>query len=1219
MIISLKKHRIFIIISIFIIIVDSTFVALTYNQAQNNLHYEEQKNAINHFSAFDIAYKATEDNMLQIANIVAHTQSYRDLFSQGKAAVAIEGGGGGQEKSAEFRNALNDAIQPTWQQFVDKFHARQLHFHLGPGATSFLRVHKPLIFGDNLGSIRHTIVDSNRDKIALASFETGRAYSGIRGISPVSIVNSDGEIEHVGVVEAGASFSSVLNNLTDKSEVNAAIFLYTKHLKGIVWSDYFTKRVEKYPPINDLVLEETTSQVVTQLEKLSRKSTHRHSRVLNSKVNIQILELDNRQYLYMNRPLRDYIGNIDAAIPDAGKIVIWEDVTDLYAIFNHNFKVNIFYALFAFLLIEILLFFAIRFVKNQLNKTIEQQTVELTSRSSILEQLAQGVDLNKILESLALIVEHEIPHSLCCIQLLSKDGQHLLTGAAPSIPTFFKDKINGIEIGDKSGSCGIAAYKRHRVIVEDIQSHPYCKHYKKIALDAKLVSCWSEPIFDGNNQVLGVFSVYYNTKKIPLEQDIDLIESMTQLATIIIERKKADEELQLLSRIYDQTHDGIVITNKDGVIVDINPIFSEITGYQREDVMGKRPSILSSGQQSTEFYVQMWESLNKSGHWKGEVWNRKKNGEVYAEFLTISSIQNQLNITTHYVGSFTDITKSKEQQKSIEVMAHYDLLTQLPNRTLFIDRFNQAIAHSKRNNSLLAICFLDLDGFKPVNDMYGHDVGDKLLIQVSGRITASIREEDTVSRQGGDEFAILLGDLDSPFQGEEMLKRLNTSLALPYIINEELISISASIGVALYPHDSEDLGILLRHADQAMYKAKLLGKNRYQLFNREQDKEAIEKQILYQNVKKSLNNDEFALFYQPKVNMKTGEVYGVEALIRWIHPEKGVIPPLTFLPIIEGTDLEYSIGEWVILEALQQLDSWISQGIKIEVSVNISSNHIQSPNFYNYLNKALAKYPNIPSKLLQLEILESSALGDLKTISDIINTCKKALGVNFALDDFGTGYSSLTHLRNLSVDTIKIDQSFVRDMLDDPNDYSIIEGVIGLADAFNRKVIAEGVESVEHGIMLLVMGCYYAQGYSIAKPMPAGDFSDWLNNYKPNKEWMIYGNQNRTSKENKIKLLRMTTEYWLKNFNDKVNKSNFILSSLPILEYKKCHHGAWIQRAKQDKIFDTLWLNKLEVAHENMHKIANLVIDEYQENKETDLSMLYNAYQVLHVILDEYK
>ncbi len=667
----------------------------------------------------------------------------------------------------------------------------------------------------------------------------------------------------------------------------------------------------------------------------------------------------------------------------------------------------------------------------------------------------------------------------------------------------------------------------------------------------------------------------------------------------ITAQKSSAQQLQLASRVFSNTHDGIIITDAQHNIINVNPAFTAISGYSLQEIIGKNPKLLNSGKHGAEFYAAMWQEINENNYWQGEVWNRKKDGEIYAELLSISCLKDEQGKPVNYIGISSDITQSKQQQEKLNLMAHYDVLTGLPNRALFADRFIQAISHSKRNQKLLAICFLDLDNFKPVNDTFGHEAGDQLLIEVAKRISHCLRSEDTISRQGGDEFAILLNDIESYEQCEQTLARIHHSLSQAFLLNNESIYIGASTGVTLYPTDSEDIDTLLRHADQAMYQAKQLGRNRYLLFNSSQDKELINKHHQLHEIEEAFINNEFALYYQPKVNMLTGEVYGAEALIRWLHPEKGLIPPLDFLPLIDGSDLEIQVGDWVINQALAQMEYWCRQNIQLEVSVNISSRHLQSKNFIQDLDKALSKYPRINSQYLQLEILESSALGDLDTISQLIKICQNELGVNVALDDFGTGYSSLTHLRSLSANVIKIDQSFVRDMLDDPGDYAIIHGITGLASAFNNKMIAEGVETTEHGLMLLLLGCHYAQGYGIAKPMPAESLPSWLDNYQANTAWLNFANKTHSIKENKKKLFRLISEQWKNKFIKNILAAPEDTKDWPIILHSHCHCGHWIKRELQDQLFELETVMALETAHEAHHETALQIYELYQNNELT--------------------
>jgi len=669
------------------------------------------------------------------------------------------------------------------------------------------------------------------------------------------------------------------------------------------------------------------------------------------------------------------------------------------------------------------------------------------------------------------------------------------------------------------------------------------------------------------------------------------------LAVAIVERNKVKKKLQLSSRVFSDTQDSIIITDADRVIVDINSAFCKITGYHHEEVIGKNPRILNSGKQSPVFYQDMWKHISEKGYWQGELWNRKKDGEIYAELLSISSLKDSQGHITHYVGVSTNITSNKKQQEVLQHMIHYDALTLLPNRVLLADRFTQALAHSKRLESQLAVCFLDLDDFKPINDLYGHVIGDDLLIEVAQRIKSIVRDEDTASRLGGDEFVLLLGDITKFSQCEQLLNRLLASLSQPFQINELSLTISASIGVTVYPADNSDLDTLMRHADQAMYQAKQLGRNQYYLFNTKQNQLNFNRNIKLKEIESALIKNELCLYYQPKVNMASGKVFGAEALIRWSHPEKGLIPPFKFLPVIEETDLEIQVGNWVINEALKHLENWTNQGIELEVSINISSYHLQHPTFFDELKTSLAKYPQLDSNKVQLEILESSALSDLEVISSIMKTCIDTLGVSVALDDFGTGYSSLTHLRNLPAKTIKIDQTFIRNVLDDPSDLAIIDGVIGLSNSFNREIIAEGIETTNHGLMLLIMGCHEAQGYGIARPMPSTDLQNWLSDYSPNQEWLDCATNIRTDKERKLKSFMLTFAQWQKHFEKNINSEPENVEQWPILKRTNCHCGVWINRARQDYLFEDKWLNKLDEAHNTMHNIADDLFNKYQEDQ----------------------
>jgi len=571
----------------------------------------------------------------------------------------------------------------------------------------------------------------------------------------------------------------------------------------------------------------------------------------------------------------------------------------------------------------------------------------------------------------------------------------------------------------------------------------------------------------------------------------------------ISDRKQAEQNLQLAASVFSHAREGIMITDVNGTIINVNESFTRITGYSRDEALGQNPRLLKSGHQSSEYYVNMWHNITEKGHWYGEVWNRRKNGEVYAEMQTISAVRDASGRVSHYVSLFTDITALKMHEQQLERMAHFDALTGLPNRALLADRLHQAMHNMQRRDQLLAIAYLDLDGFKLINDRDGHDAGDQLLMAVSNRMKQALREGDTLARIGGDEFVAVLVDLPDVPACVPLLARLLVAAAEPLVFEGKTLQVSASLGVTFYPQtDDIDAEQLQRQADQAMYQAKLSGKNRYHVFDAEQDRSLRGHHESLEHIRHALAHGELVLHYQPKVNMRTGQVVGVEALIRWQHPQRGLLVPGQFLPVIESHSLAVDVGEWVIHTALRQIRTWRTLGLELPVSVNVGARQLQQRDFVASFQHILDQHPDVKPACLALEVLETSAIQDIAGVTEVIEQCRK-LGVMFALDDFGTGYSSLTYLKRLPVALLKIDQSFVRDMLDDPDDLAILKGVIGLAQAFKREVIAEGVETVAHGTALLQLGCELAQGYGIARPMPAAEIPAWVATWQPDATWAM--------------------------------------------------------------------------------------------------------------------
>jgi diguanylate cyclase (GGDEF)-like protein/PAS domain S-box-containing protein len=619
------------------------------------------------------------------------------------------------------------------------------------------------------------------------------------------------------------------------------------------------------------------------------------------------------------------------------------------------------------------------------------------------------------------------------------------------------------------------------------------------------------PIFQTGTPLLNQVDPYFDaagnrgwvsTSKWPLFDADGKVEGLFGISRDITVQKLNEEKLELAASVFHTSREGITITRTDGTIVDVNEAFTQITGYSRDEVLGQNPRILASGRHTKSHYTAMWESVAKKGHWYGEIWNRRKSGEVYAEMLTISTVRDAQGEPQHYVALFSDITTAKEHEQQLEHIAHYDALTNLPNRVLLADRLKQAMLQEQRREQRLAVVYLDLDGFKAVNDQYGHEAGDHLLMALAVRMKAALREGDTLARIGGDEFVAVLVDLVDATDSMPMLNRLLAAASEPVQWNAEVLQVSASLGVTLYPQDEElDADQLQRQADQAMYQAKISGKNGYHFFDATHDRNVRDRHESLERIRSALLAGEMVLHYQPKVNMRTGQVVGAEALIRWQHPQRGLLTPGFFLPSIENHALAVELDEWVIHTALSQMEVWQKAGLQLPVSINVGGRLLQRHDFVQRIQGLLVAHPDVDPRSVELEVLETSALMDVDGVSFAMQECRD-FGVSFALDDFGTGYSSLAYVKRLPVSRLKIDQSFVRDMLVDKDDMAILRAVMGLAAAFHQGVVAEGVETAEQGVALMQLGCDFAQGYFISRPMPAQDVALWVANWKVDSSWL---------------------------------------------------------------------------------------------------------------------
>lgn len=555
--------------------------------------------------------------------------------------------------------------------------------------------------------------------------------------------------------------------------------------------------------------------------------------------------------------------------------------------------------------------------------------------------------------------------------------------------------------------------------------------------------------------------------------------------------RQTQEKLFQSQAVFQNTNEGIMIVDVNSNIIAVNPAFTRITGYSEQEAVGKNPRLLHSGQNNEAFYAALWADLNRTGGWQGEIWNRRKNGEVYPEWLTISTVRDDNGKVLNYIGVFSDISQLKQSQSRLEFLAHHDPLTTLPNRLLFSVRAEHAIERSQRNKLITAILFIDLDRFKHINDSLGHTIGDRLLKAVAKRLQALIRNEDTIARLGGDEFVILLEELHEGEDAAILADKVKHALSTPFHINDYELFVCASIGISLYPLDGKGVEELLRNADSAMYRAKDMGRNTYEFYTQELTAHALEHVVLEAQLRKAIEQDQLRVFYQPQICLINHSVIGVEALVRWQHPEQGLIGPHQFIPVAEDTSLIIPLGEWVLRHACKQAKQWLDEGVEFgQVAVNVAGPQILQSNLVDTVASALND-SGLPPEYLLLEITETFIMDRAKPAIQMLLSLRK-MGVSLAIDDFGTGYSSLAYLKELPVNKLKIDKSFINDLPNDDNDAAITRAMIALGDSLLFSIIAEGVETEAQREFLVQEGCEQVQGYLYSKPVPADELVQFI-------------------------------------------------------------------------------------------------------------------------------
>jgi diguanylate cyclase (GGDEF)-like protein/PAS domain S-box-containing protein len=724
------------------------------------------------------------------------------------------------------------------------------------------------------------------------------------------------------------------------------------------------------------------------------------------------------------------------------------------------------------------------------------------AQAGLLEFIAMGAALPLVLDRIARFVEeHSDDDLLASILLLDRDGVHLRHGAAPNLPAFWREAVDGIAIGPKAGSCGTAAYRRERVCVSDIANDPLWEDYRELAEQALLRACWSTPFFATDGVLLGTFALYYRDTRESAQNDCDLVELATHLAGIAIERARsgdaARESEDRYRDLFENANEPIGTVTMDDQITDVNRAFELVLGYDREELIGTNladyltPQGLIEARKATERKL--------SGEVTGTTFEQEfiaKDGHLVV--LEVSSrVIEEDGRAMGVQGICRDITARKQADAELRRLSELNLhlslhdgLTGLPNRASFREQVERDIAIADRTGSELAVLLMDLDRFKEINDTLGHHFGDLLLIELARRLTSVMRKTDSVARLGGDEFGVLVADVsESASVLEHVIERILAALEQPFLVNGLPLHVEASIGVARYPAHGDDVDLLLQRADVAMYLAKDSGAP-HAIYTAELDHHDTASLTLLSELPRAIRDRELLVHYQPKIDVRTGELAGVEALTRWRHPTRGMIPPGDFISAAEKTGLMQPLTLYVLDEALGQIARWRQEGIELTIAVNLSMRNLLDPRLPEQVADSLDSH-ELPGECLTLEITESAIITDPAATTDVIRRLRE-LGVGISIDDFGTGYTSLAYLARLPITELKIDRSFVIDMNRNADDAAIVRSIITLGHDLGLEVVAEGVETEEAGNQLARLGCDTIQGYWMSRPLPPDELRAWL-------------------------------------------------------------------------------------------------------------------------------
>ncbi len=971
-----------------------------------------------------------------------------------------------------FAKGERDKLLKLARPILDKVFSREnslfavWHFHRKDN-TSFLRVHRPDFYDDDLSEFRPMVVETNRRLKPLSGYEAGRGGLYYRVMHPVFYKD-----QHIGSVEFGFRVSKVVDLLGENKQAEVAL-LFDKD----VWEKTFF--FENYPSkiLGDEVLMLCCHNI---FEKLPQGFLFDD--------NLKPKKIDGKWYVF-NRDLalQDFKGQ------GIARIAFAQDVTVLVEGFYEFILLSVGFTLVLAIIAFLVLHSSFASLHRELyvaSQSLESSTAELGKSYAELEKYRHHLE--------EIIVERTVNLAKANEDL---NQEILERGRVEDDLRSSQESLAKAQSIARLGHWEWDVLKNHVVcsdeayvifgVAEENRLYSFEGFLRYVHPDEiDFVKKWVARLLEGSQREEsldfriirsdGVTRYVHTEVEVRREEEGRPLELMGVVQDVT-EAKIANQQLVLSASVFESSIEGIIITNSRGDIQRVNKAFTDITGYGEGEVVGENPRILKSDRHDKAFFEEMWAALLKKGQWQGEIWNRRKDGEIYPQWLTITSVVNSQGNTTNFVGVFHDMTELKLHEEQLRYQAHHDALTGLPNRMLFRDRLGVSMAQARREERKVAVLFLDLDNFKRINDSLGHTVGDLLLKEVAVRLGHCIRAGDSVARYGGDEFIVLLDRIDHEEDAVLAAQRIIAALAPAVLLHDREFYLTVSVGIAFFPEDGQDQEALIKNADTAMYRAKDKGKNTYEIFTAAMNKRVTEWLAVENSLRKALEFKEFTLYFQPKIDLGSGEIIGVEALMRWMHKDGEIIPPNDFIPLAEDTGLIVEMGNWAIEEACRAAKEFHDRGYPISMSVNISPRQFREENLAAKVASALEKVDLDPSALI-FEITESTVMDNEGKAVALLGGLKE-MGVGLSIDDFGTGYSSLYYLKHLPIGELKIDRKFVRDVTVHEDDTAITTAIISMAKSLHLRVVAEGVENEVQLGYLLKQGCDQMQGFLFSKPV----------------------------------------------------------------------------------------------------------------------------------------